>query len=123
MTNQNLSEPLLDLQLFEQAKTTMQHKFPKIIGYFIEDCESYLATIQQGLAQQHASLIAPAAHTIKSSSRQLGAIQLSSLAALLEQQARDYLRAGTGLSEMQSIAARMREAFLLTCVEMKGLMG
>jgi len=113
------SEQIIDNIAFEEAKKSMQHKFPKIMGYFFEDTTSYIDTINQGLAQQDASLIMPAAHTIKSSSRQLGGAKLSDVAALLEQKAREYMKEETDFSVMQQLAVELKELFQITKEQME----
>ena len=114
-----MSELIIDPVAFNEAKAMMQHKFEKVLGYFFEDTQSYIDTIQKGIEQQDASLIAPAAHTIKSSSRQLGAIRLSEVSALLEQKAKDYIREPFDFSGIRILSDEIKELFQSTKTQME----
>ena len=83
---------MIDDQAFDDAKNMMQQKFPKIIGYYLEDVRIYIDTIQEGVNKQDASIVVPAAHTIKSSSRQIGAFALGNYAAAIEEAARHCMQ-------------------------------
>src|ERR1700712_2966165 len=83
---------MIDTQAFDEAKAMMQNKFQKVIGYYLEDADNYIETIQEGLENQDAEIIIPAAHTIKSSSRQIGAFFLADYAAIIEETARECLK-------------------------------
>lgn len=105
---------LLDINIFDDAKAMMQHKFSRIIGYFFEDTQTYLDSIEKGITQKDASLIIPAAHTIKSSSRQLGAVQLSALAAALEEGAKEYLKNQQDFAGLHHLADQVKQTFPAT---------
>ena len=75
---------IIDLNALRSAQSIMQGKFVKILNYYFEDTETYLDSIRKGIEQNDMALIIPAAHTIKSSSKQLGADLLANTAAELE---------------------------------------
>lgn len=80
---------ILDMQAFQEAKDMMKAKFPIMLQYFLEDTETYIASIHEGLALVNASKIVSPAHTIKSSSKQMGAIAMSEIAKAMEMLARE----------------------------------
>jgi HPt (histidine-containing phosphotransfer) domain-containing protein len=82
---------MIDLETFDSAKAMMQSKFEKIIGYYLEDARSYVDAIKIGLEKQDAEMIVPAAHTIKSSSRQIGTFTIAGYAAGIEELGRACL--------------------------------
>jgi HPt (histidine-containing phosphotransfer) domain-containing protein len=83
---------MIDDAAFDAAKEMMNHKFDKIIGYYLEDARVYVDAIKEGLENKDAESIIPAAHTIKSSSRQIGAFALASYAANIEEAARAHVQ-------------------------------
>lgn len=112
-------QDIIDEVIFSEAKAMMQQKFQRIIGYYLEDTQSYIETIIQGVSSRDASLIIPAAHTIKSSSRQLGAIKLSEKSALLEEIARDYLREPNDFTGIEILSADLPSLFETTRQQME----
>ncbi len=76
--------PLLDQNIFTEAKDLLQDKFPAILGYFIEDSTDYAAAIRSALALNDLHAMILPAHSIKSSARQIGALRLSEIARTLE---------------------------------------
>lgn len=114
-----LVQDMIDVNAFETAKITLHHKFSQILDYYFEDTESYIATIRTGIETKDAGLITPAAHTIKSSSRQMGGIILSSLAAEIEELARHYLKEETEFDLIVKKSEKLEEIFLKTKEQMQ----
>lgn len=73
------------------AKKTMKNKFSIMVKYFIEDTEVYINEIDKGLSDNNVHVIIASAHTIKSSSKQIGADLLSESAKEIEFIARELL--------------------------------
>ena len=83
---------LLTSQLLIEAKNLMKDKFGLMIEYFVEDVGGYINDINSGFVEANYLKIKAAAHTIKSSSRQLGAVGLSELGRVMEELAKDENR-------------------------------
>lgn len=88
------SESVLDMDAVDEVKTVMSGKFPIMLKYFLEDSAGYIASIHNALATQSAQDMIVPAHTLKSSSRQMGAKSLSVLAKQIEEMARQSGAAG-----------------------------
>ena len=83
---------ILDDKILLEAKSLMKDKFNLMVDYFVEDTGNYIADINSGFVDCHYDKIRGAAHTIKSSSRQLGALQLSELGKSIEELAKSESR-------------------------------
>lgn len=110
---------LLDRDVFEAARKIMDQKFTRIIGYYLEDTASYIETIKSGMTHHDAAIIMPAAHTIKSSSKQMGAEYLSSIAAKLEQMSREHIKQEQNFSEIANTALLLEKIFISTKQEIE----
>lgn len=113
------TELLIDLDALRNAKTLMNHKFTKIIGYYFEDTETYIHAIDEGLSKKDAGLIVPAAHTIKSSSKQLGATPLSEIAFEIEAQAKDVLRNQQDISTLSEKISLLKDTYKRTRLQLE----
>ena len=81
-----------------------------MLTYYLEDVAIYLDEIQVGLKERDPKKIYPAAHTIKSSSKQLGAMKVSDFAREIEFAARAISENGeSGANTFEIIAARAAE--------------
>ncbi len=76
--------PLLDMNIVNETKRIVGASFPSIVQCFISVSPEYINEIRQGLLEQDLHKISSGAHTLKSSSIQLGAALLSSKARELE---------------------------------------
>lgn len=109
---------ILDMAAIAEAKATMKDKFPKMIGYFLEDSVMYVTKVEEGFASGNAEAIVPPAHTLKSSARQMGAALLSSIAKDIELNAREIVKGNGSLSqiapripELKAALAQTQEAY------------
>lgn len=110
---------LIDLDTLRDSRNMMGEKFPRIMGYFYEDTENYLQTMEQAVQESNIAAIVPAVHTIKSSCKQIGAEQLSQAAAELEIYAR-HLLAGEGDAEkLAQMAAGLRKVYVSSCQQLE----
>jgi HPt (histidine-containing phosphotransfer) domain-containing protein len=112
--------PLIDKASFEEARSMMKAKFPAILQYFLEDAEGYIGAIRKGVAAGKSVEIFPSAHSLKSSSRQLGAIRLSELAKELELLARNQVESGKEeMRPLGDLLANLEQTFQATRLALK----
>lgn len=78
---------LLDEVLFAEAKALLKDKFDMLLGCYIEDVEAYIREMQTAAENKNAKDFVRPAHTIKSTSKRMGAVRLSDTARDLEQRA------------------------------------
>jgi HPt (histidine-containing phosphotransfer) domain-containing protein len=82
------TEPALDSEVIEDLWTAMGDQFKQLVNVFLEDAPGHLAKLEAAVVVGDIDgLIAPA-HALKSSSANLGAMQVSSVAKLIEHGAR-----------------------------------
>ncbi len=80
-----MSQNIIDGPTFEELKATMGEDFiPELISTYLEEIPALLATLEQSLAQNNAEAFRRAAHSIKSSSASMGAMDFSAQARELE---------------------------------------
>lgn len=110
---------ILDMGAIEEIKTSMQAKFLTIVEYFIEDSQIYINGIREGVANENIQEMISPAHTLKSCSRQMGAIRVSEIAKTIEETARSQSQDtkteistfSTMLTDLESAFAETKEAF------------
>jgi HPt (histidine-containing phosphotransfer) domain-containing protein len=112
--NPNAEEPLIDQEMLQQTKAVMRDKFPAMVEYFLQDTALYITRIEQALADNDVAAMVPAAHTAKSSCKQMGAARLSSIAKSIEEIIRAAANATGTLDEMPVLLARLRETYTAT---------
>lgn len=113
-----MTDSILNMAAIHEAKETMKSKFPTMIEYFMEDTEMYINSIKDGMIASNAEEIIVPAHTLKSSSRQMGAAKMSDIAKEIEMLARaqaeknntDVASFGTIISRLESAFAETQEA-------------
>ncbi len=113
------SKPVLDEAVFMEAQNFMNSKFSKIIGYYFEDTAAYIEIINKGASENDASAIIPVAHTIKSSSKQLGAEKLSYAAEKLEEMARLCVKGEESIFQVVTLAHTVEPIFIETMDKIK----
>jgi HPt (histidine-containing phosphotransfer) domain-containing protein len=86
----------------------------EFIDLFIQDSEKLLTEIRQAVEQQDAASLVKSAHSLKSSSAQLGALTLSDYCQTLELMGRDERLDGSEavLHNAEAENQRVREAFM-----------
>ena len=86
--------PIIDWEIFQQARTELGAGFIRILGYFREDGIKSVAAIEAAMRSGTAvSLVIPA-HTLKGEARQFGADALGDLAEIIEDHARKCIEWG-----------------------------
>ncbi len=82
-------ESILDENLLEEARTILKDKFDFLLGCYIEDVSTYIKDILEAVNNKNVEAIILPAHTIKSTSKRMGALRLSSVAKDIEAAARE----------------------------------
>ncbi|GGE11776.1 hypothetical protein GCM10011390_33610 [Aureimonas endophytica] len=103
--------PLVDAVLFQQTRAAMT-KFEALVSFYKTDTELYLRTIREALATGRIEETVLPAHTIKSSSRILGALGLALLAEEFEK--RVLAEGKASMDELNALAMHMERLFKLT---------
>jgi HPt (histidine-containing phosphotransfer) domain-containing protein len=107
------STPLLDTSVMQETKAVMRDKFPKMVEYFLEDANTYINSIVQGVAERKLEAIIPPAHTAKSSSRQMGAMRMSVIAKAIELTAREATD-NSAVATIEQFLPALKEAYART---------
>jgi len=84
LERKKLLEESIDMDIVKGVKDLMKGKFVEILEYFLTGTLSYINDIAKAVNDNNAEKVVFAAHTLKSSCRDLGAIKLSEIAANLE---------------------------------------
>lgn len=90
----------------------------EIAGIFLEDTPQRIAELDQSLAAGDAAKFTRAAHSIKGSSANLGAMALRSVAEKLEHQARTG-----GLTDVAALVSEIKAEFARAQTELGKLVG
>ncbi len=101
----------IDADIFTNAQEMLGDKLGTVIAYFLEDAESYLARIEEAIAKSDPNGIVLPAHTLKSSSKQLGILTLADVAARMEVNARMQL-AGEQTEDSSLLLQQMRDVLM-----------
>jgi HPt (histidine-containing phosphotransfer) domain-containing protein len=88
----------------------------EIIGIYLEDTPKRLAELHSGLATGDTATFSRAAHTIKGSSSNVGAMALRAVAERLEMMSR-----ATGLAGVEPLVAECEAQFALAAEELRRL--
>jgi len=108
MTDSVDGPEVLDMEAVEDAKDAMKGKFATMVQFYLEDTVAFVEQIEAAVSANETDKIVSPAHTLKSSSAQLGAMQVSDIAQELEAAAREG--AGGG-NDIASLTQRLRAAF------------
>ena len=111
--------PLMDIAEFQRTRDAMK-KFDLLLSLYRHDTADYLKVIRQSLTMQAFDEAILPAHTIKSSSRMVGATGLSALSANMETRLRT--KAGSSPAELQNLLEKMEKVFEATLRQIDGLM-
>jgi HPt (histidine-containing phosphotransfer) domain-containing protein len=87
----------------------------KVIGVYLDNSPTLLQRLREAVAQGDAKTVLETAHSLKSSSANLGAAPLAALCKELEQRGREQRleSAAVLLAEVQAQYSRVREALIL----------
>ncbi|WP_422450574.1 response regulator [Endozoicomonas sp. ALB091] len=78
--------PLIDQSVFNALQELMEEEFPVLINSYLEDAPKLMADIKFSSKDADREVLVRAAHTLKSSSSNLGATQLAMIAADIEKE-------------------------------------
>lgn len=109
---------LMDPQAFERTRSATK-KFDSLLSFYRKDTKDYLETIRVALVSNRPQDAVLPAHTIKSSSRMLGATGLAALAENMESRLR--LEKGNSPEKLDSLLAKMDQVFVATLTQMDAL--
>ena len=112
--------PLIDVAAFRETRGSMKN-FNTLLDFYRTDTAQYLADIKSALAMGNIEDAVMPAHTIKSSSRIIGAVGLAVLAENFEKRARAGGAAQT--KELNALRIHMDRIFALTLESVDKLMG
>ncbi len=103
---------LLDLAIWEDMKELMGDKFNAMVEKYLTNSVKYIEQAQQALTNNNAKDLADSAHPLKSSSASLGIMQVSKLAAELENRAEQIKEdGGSDLSDLSSMVEELQNSF------------
>lgn len=113
IANKNNSQ-LLDLATYNNLKTLFNDKFPAAVAQHRTTLEENIAKAQNAIRDKNTETLAAIMHSIKSSSRQFGAIQQGDLAEKIEKfavsdQLNEAIEAFTLLETMHSKVLRLMD--------------
>ncbi len=80
---------LLDKEAMENARSILKDKYPEMVDIFIKNSWERLEEIDKSFESTETEILKRAAHTLKSTSRQMGAMRLGHLAERLEKCAKE----------------------------------
>jgi len=78
--------PIFDDVVFEDIKTSLGDKTPLMIQYFLEDTDIFMSQFKKAYDDSDFNKIIDITHSIKSSSRQIGAVRLGEISERIEKQ-------------------------------------
>ncbi|MGI9508647.1 MAG: response regulator [Geminicoccaceae bacterium] len=118
-----LESPILDLEAVQGMSAAMGDEFPTMIQYYLEDSAGYIQALEAALQQGEIAPMVSPAHTLKSSSAQIGAIQVSAVARELEEMTRANVEAPDAdkIAEFPHMVCRLRVAFDAVAPELEKL--
>ncbi len=103
--------PIIDWEIFQQARTELGAGFIRILGYFREDGIKSVAAIEAAMrAGSAVSLVIPA-HTLKGEARQFGADGVADLAESIEDFARNCVEYRQSPEEFLPEVVKLRPLF------------
>ena len=107
-------DELVDWSTFARMRTQLGASFVRILGYFREDGEKSVATIEDAMHRQDAAAIVLPAHTMKAEARQFGAEPLADLAEQIEFACRRALESHLFPDDLLPEVAKLRPLYLET---------
>ena len=112
-----MSGNVIEASVVNELRELMGEAFDTLIERFEMQSGQYVKTIAAGIAEGDATKVAGAAHPLKSSSKQMGALKLSDLARTIELEAKEK----KAITEVIKTAYQpMPELFQQVCAALKG---
>lgn len=85
-TDAALALPVLDADKISEMQEVMEEEFQELMELFLHDTQDKLAQITTAYASGDAETLSRAAHGLKASSGNVGAVRLAELACYLDEQ-------------------------------------
>jgi len=104
-------EPIIDWDIFQQARAELGADFIRILGYFREDGTKSVAAIEAAMRASDAVALVIPAHTLKGEARQFGADALADLAENIETFARQCVEHRESPDEFLPEVVKLRPLF------------
>lgn len=102
-----MPETMIDPTTFDDLKAAMGEDFiPELVSTYLEETEALIQKLHEALSANQVEDFRRAAHSIKSSSASLGALEFSTLAKELE-----FIGKAGDLSQAGDLLARLDAAF------------
>jgi signal transduction histidine kinase/CheY-like chemotaxis protein/HPt (histidine-containing phosphotransfer) domain-containing protein len=97
-------QTMLDMQVVGELRDIMEEEFPAIIRGYIEHAPTLMRELDDGVAAADAGRLVRPAHSLKSSSANVGAKHLADLSQSVEHAARegDFATAASGVAALRS---------------------
>lgn len=95
------AEGILNESVSQEARRLLKDRYGSIMNAYLEDTEAYLHEIEQCMADGDMAAAVRPAHTIKSSSRHMGAMRLTEQAEELEKFLRSIVEGGREMNGTQ----------------------
>jgi len=114
----NFDITAMDMNELEGVKTTLKKRFPELIKCYLEDAETHLKGIEEGLEGGDMNAIAKNAHPLKSSSAVLGVFGVSDIARAMEETA----KAGGEIDTIRPLVAPLKEALDYAVPKLRALL-
>lgn len=105
MIEEIIDTPLVDEAVLDEARNLIKAKFPLVVSYYLEDMERYIADVGEGIRANDLPRIVGAAHTVKSSSHQLGAMRMALLGKHIEAMARTMQEQNAGSASFDRLGS------------------
>lgn len=84
---------IIDHKMLEDARSLLKDKFDLLLDCYIEDVENFIKDMHEAATNRNVQAIVLPAHTIKSTSKRMGALRLSDIAKDIELAAREAANA------------------------------
>lgn len=117
-----LDEPideLVDWSTYSSVRAELGANFIRILGYFHEDGEKSVATIEAAMHARNATAMVLPAHTMKSEARQFGASPLAILSEEIEMAARRGVESRLFPDDILPQVARLRPLYRATIAQLQ----
>ncbi len=103
--------PIIDWEVFQQARAELGADFIRILGYFREDGTKSVAAIEAAFRAKSAVALVIPAHTLKGEAGQFGADALADLAEAIETEARKCVEWRQTPDELINEMVKLRPLF------------
>ena len=101
----------IDERTFSDVRELLGNKFLDMVELYLENGSQYIKQAEEGLALGNANIIIDIAHNLKSSSAILGLTVVSSLAANIEERAKEISEQDGNVSDLEESVDALKDAF------------